>query len=97
MMGKKKLAIIALAVVVVLAAFAYWATYAPQPAAAPAYGTPPNASQNSSAENLVDSSQLSSFNGTALSSAIANTTLNGSVTQDQNYSVLSTGNLIQSP
>lgn len=99
MASKKKLAIIVLAAVVVLAAAyaAYRLTYA-QPA--PAYVTTSiaaNASQNSSATNLVNSSAASNFNGTSENLTALNQTVNANVTQDQNQSVLSTGNIIPPP
>ncbi len=66
-------------------------------------GAPAAPQQNVSA-GILNSSLLGAFNGTSAvgaanngTSSLPNETLNGSVTQDQNYSVLSTGNLIQSP
>jgi hypothetical protein len=64
----------------------------------------PAAPQQNASAGILNSSLLSAFNGTSAASAasngtssLPNETLNGSVTQDQNYSVLSTGNIIQSP
>lgn len=88
-----------LLVIIAAIALAYWTLPAPRPQnAAPMITAPAaNASQNSTV-SAVNSSSLGAFNGTAgNSSLIPNETLNGSVSQDQNYSVLSTGNIIAFP
>jgi hypothetical protein len=91
MVSKTTLSIIALAVVIALAAVAYYLTSA-------ASG---QLSAQNSTQSLVNSSSLNgAFNGTAGSNnptAVSNMTLNASVSRDQNYSVLSTGSLIPSP
>jgi len=99
MVSKTIFSIIVLVVAAaIVAAFAYWTVPAPRPQnAVPMTTVPANASQNSTV-SAVNSSSLNAFNGTAANdTAIQNETLNGSVSQDQNYSVLSTGNIIQSP
>jgi hypothetical protein len=89
MVSKTTLSIIVLVVVIALAAFAYYLT----PAAFGQLGA-----QNSTQSLLNSSSLNGAFNGTAgNNSTISNMTLNGSVSRDQNYSVLSAGSLIPSP
>jgi Tfp pilus assembly protein FimT len=87
MVNKKTLSMIVLVLVVaIIAVLAYWTMPVP---------VQQNAA-NSTA-SLLNSSSLGSFNGTTSSPAIQNQTLNSSVSQDQNYSVLSNGQLIASP
>lgn len=52
---------------------------------------------NGSLPSLANSSFLSSFNGTGANASISNTTLNGSISTDQNESILSTANLTAPP
>jgi cell division protein YceG involved in septum cleavage len=89
-MVNKTLAIIILALAVVVIAFLAYKAYAPaqQQAAAPQNGT----------VSITNSSALGGYNSTAAANAsISNSSLNGNVSKDQNYSVLSNGNLTPSP
>ena len=89
MVDKKTLSIVLVIAIVLIASIAYWATYAPGQQ---------NATQNSTS-SLANSLSLSNFssNLSTPNLAIQNGTLNSSVSQDQNYSILSSGNLIASP
>jgi hypothetical protein len=88
MVSKKTASMIVLAIAIVIAASLAYLTMP-----APGQQSP---AQNSTA-SLANSSSLSNFNGTASYLAIQNQTLNSTVLQDQNYSILSNGNLIPSP
>jgi len=86
-MTNTKTALIILALVVIAAiAFMVYKAYAPSIA--------PENNQN---VTLTNSSTLNYYNGTNSNSSLSNSTLNGNVSQDQNYSVLSNANIISSP
>lgn len=95
MMDTRIIAIL-LVLVIALAAFAYVAYEAYAPAKEYQTTTVQNSTLNGTV-SLTNSSSLNSYNGTSGNESISNTTLNGNVTRDQNYSTLSNGNIISSP
>jgi len=91
-MANKKIIIILL-VLIAVAASAYLTYKAPT---AP-YINQTTTIQTNATVSLTNSSILNTSSGTAANASISNSTLSGNVTKDQNYSVLSNGNIISSP